>query len=205
MGNVNNHLICGRSNHLPLSQRGKEQSEFLAQRLQQENWQFDKIYCSVAERAKATAHIALDALGISQAELHYSDQLVEVSKGEWEGKVRAELYTPEIKAEMLANSYHFKSPGGESQEEVEDRMENWLRDSLSQLQQPSAEIAIFTHGFAIKSLFRRIMQSEPIMVYRTIIHNTSISSLQIDEKDWLVERMNDHQHLTHTDFVGHYW
>ena len=205
MGNVNHHLIGGQSNHYPLTERGRDQARRLGIRLQKEGLSFDSVYASVAVRAKQTCQIVCGHVGFAFEEVELTDQIVELGQGDWEGKVRKEIYTPERRAEVISNSYYFKAPNGESQKEVCDRMENWLHAAIQDLD-PAEDwnVAGFSHGFAIKCLFKRLMDSDPTMTYRTIVHNTSLTCFQFNGKRWLLERLNDHTHILGTEFIGHY-
>ncbi|MEM7372230.1 MAG: histidine phosphatase family protein [Bacteroidota bacterium] len=205
MGNVNHHLIGGQSNHYPLTERGETQAHQLGKRLQQEGLHFDYVHASIAVRAQQTCQISCGHIGFDFAQVQHTDQIVELSQGEWEGQVRKDIYTPERKEEIVTNSYHFKAPQGESQKEVCDRMENWLLAAIEGLD-PKEEVNIagYSHGFAIKCLVKRLMNSDPLMTYRTIIHNTSITCFQFNGKNWLLERLNDHTHIIGSDFIGHY-
>ncbi|MEL6671427.1 MAG: histidine phosphatase family protein [Bacteroidota bacterium] len=205
MGNVNHHLIGGQSNHYHLSERGEEQADILGQRLKREGYRFDQVYASEAIRAQQTARIALDHVGLPFDQVKITPLILELSQGEWEGAVRKEIYTAERKAAILADSYTFKAPGGESQQDVEQRMFQWM-EAAKDAAADGQVIAGFTHGFAIKTLVRKMLGADASTTYRTIIHNTSISCFQFDygKNAWFMERVNDFQHLHGQDFIGHY-
>lgn len=206
MGNVNNHIIGGRSNHYPLSKRGEIQARLLGERLLKEEIRFDHIFSSVAVRARETARIACGVSEQPSDNIVMSEDLVELSQGEWEGKIRKEYYTQEMKSALFADPHNFKPPGGESQLDVENRMFSWLQQTLNTMENPSGDLSIaaFSHGFAIKSLLRKILDSSPKMTYRTIIHNTSITGIRIKDERWMVERINDFSHLAGTEIIDHY-
>ncbi|MDX2249623.1 MAG: histidine phosphatase family protein [Bacteroidia bacterium] len=205
MGNVNNHLIGGRSNHFPLSDRGYHQANLLGERLSKENLSFDFVYSSIAVRAKETARIACEKTGFDPVKILFSEDLVELSQGEWEGKNREEYYTPEVRVLLKADPYNFKPPGGESQREVENRMYAWMETTVRGLEPgQNLNLGVFSHGFAIKSLVRKILDFSPNMTFYTIVHNTSITCLQFHKSRWLVERVNDFAHLAGTEIIGHY-
>ena len=203
-GNVNKHLIGGQSNHLLLTERGEEQAKRLGQRLKSEGITFDNVYSSVAVRAKETARIACEINGFSPERIAYSEKLVELSQGEWEGKVRKDIHTPEL-LDTIRNSPDFIPPGGESQKDVETRMYQWIEESLLQQVDSSPKlIGIFSHGMAIKCLLRRLLNTDYHVPYFTVIHNTSLTRLRLINNNWLLERVNDHAHLQGMDFVPHY-
>ncbi|MEZ4824785.1 MAG: histidine phosphatase family protein [Bacteroidia bacterium] len=205
MGNVNNHLIGGRSNHLPLSDRGYTQARLLGERLSKERFSFDQVFSSVAVRASETARISCEHTGYDFSRVAFSEELVELSQGEWEGKDRALHYTPEVRVLLRADPHNFRPPGGESQGEVEERMYKWMEGTLNQLDgKEDLTVGVFSHGFAIKSLVRRILDFSPAMTFYTVVHNTSITCLQFHKSRWIVERVNDFSHLAGTEIIGHY-
>ncbi|MEL6590560.1 MAG: histidine phosphatase family protein [Bacteroidota bacterium] len=202
--NADHTLICGRSDHMPLSPRGRAQTKLIAERLKREQYQFDHIYSSVSIRALETAQASARALSFPQADIQQTDQLVELSKGEWEGRVRSEMYTEAIQQEVRDHYFDFAPPGGESQRAAEARMLNWMEAIKTKHLGKSQRIAAFSHGFAIKTLTAALLDSDRSAVYRTIIHNTSITAFKWDGEKWMLERLNDHAHLAQTEFVPHY-
>lgn len=205
MGNVNNHLIGGRSNHLPLSDRGYVQANLLGARLAREQFSPDHVFSSIAVRAMETARISCENIGFDYGRVVFSEDLVELSQGEWEGKNREEYYTPDVRILLKADPHNFKPPGGESQKEVENRMYHWMDRILQEANPEDAlKIGVFSHGFAIKSLVRKILDASPSMTFHTVVHNTSITCLQFHKARWMVERVNDFAHLAGTEIIGHY-
>lgn len=204
-GNVNHHLIGGQSNHLPLTARGIDQAQHLGQRLKQEQIQFQAIYSSVAVRALETARIATEFLSPEAPEIQTTEAILEVGQGEWEGQIRADIYTPELMAQIQSAPLDFKAPGGESIREVQTRMYDWLETTVAPLD-PAEHISIaaFTHGFALRSLLMKILDADPRMARRTVTHNTSLTVLQTDGSHWFIERINDTAHLAGMEIVGHY-
>ncbi|MFK7924080.1 MAG: histidine phosphatase family protein [Bacteroidia bacterium] len=202
--NIDPSIICGRSDQMPLSAQGRIQKELLAERLKREGYQFDQYYSSVSIRALETGQAVARALSIDLGDIQTSDQLVELSKGDWEGKVRAEMYHGNVQGEFEKDFYNFTPPNGESQLDAELRMYHWLEATRKKFIGQTAHIAVFSHGFAIKSMAVRLLQADPSTVFRTVIHNTSISVFQWDETEWRLERLNDHAHLAGTPIAGHY-
>ncbi|MEL7529941.1 MAG: histidine phosphatase family protein [Bacteroidota bacterium] len=201
--NRDHSIICGRSDHMPLSAQGRIQKVLVAQRLKQEKIQFKDLYSSLSIRALETGQAVAKALGIDTERIQITDQLVEQSKGEWEGKVRAEMYDASVQRELEKDSYTFTPPGGESQRDAEQRMIKWLEATREKYSDQSANIAAFSHGFAIKSMLSKLLKAEPESVFRMMIHNTSITVLQWDGRRWRLERINDYAHLNGTPIVGY--
>ncbi|QMW01466.1 histidine phosphatase family protein [Spirosoma foliorum] len=190
-GNRSLHLICGRSNHHPLTDVGIIQSEKLGYRLKDECIKFDHWFSSIAERAIQTADIIGRINDLPQASL--SAQLQEQWMGDWEGQPRAQIYTEEVVQLMNADNWHYKCHNGESQFEVENRMYDFIKPFLSL---PSeATIGIVTHGIAIRCLLRKLLDSSPSMTRKIQLNNTSLTILRYIRFSWYIERINDYSHL----------
>jgi len=203
-----NHLICGRSNHTNLSERGIYQADLLGKRLNQEGVRFDNVYSSIAVRALDTAKIVCKYINYSLDEIIQSDQLVELNQGDWEGKLRNEIYTSEILASIAVHPLTFKAPEGESQYEVQERMTYCVRKIIAQnlnigenIPNYHQTIGIFSHGTAIKCFLRGIMNWDPNMTYKTTLDNTSISRLKYNQKGWHLLGINDTAHLLGQNIV----
>lgn len=194
--NKNSKYVGGRTNSTPLSDRGKLQAQALAQRLFFENAVFDEVYSSTAERTQRTAQFVCNKLGFSLDKIVLSDDLLELSQGDWEGKPRVEVYTPETLASINSDNWNFKAPNGESQKEVEERMYSFIQIYLLPRYDKDLKVGIFGHGTAIKCLLRKIMDFTPKITYKMGIDNTSITQLRYTDRGWHPIRINDCAHLT---------
>ncbi len=175
-----NDKIGGRSSHLHITEKGQEQAQILRKWLNENDLIFDQMFCSTSVRAKETMSFLTDDI----SSVIYSIELEELSQGDWEGLPRKEIHTEERLAEINANNYKFKAPNGESQEEVELRMYNFItKNILSQNQE--GKYAIVTHGMSIRCLLRKILNSNPAMTHKIGIDNTSVTKLKYTtEKGW---------------------
>ncbi|MEL6134192.1 MAG: histidine phosphatase family protein, partial [Bacteroidota bacterium] len=203
-GNVNNHIIGGRSSHLPLTGRGEVQAQALGQRLQKENAHFDHVYASDAVRAQHTAQIVCSHLDIPLTSIQVTPSLAEVSQGDWEGKVRAEIFDTARFEQVQADPLHFQAPNGESQYDARQRMSQWLENIKLEFGGQSLHIAAFSHGYAIRSLIGHLLEASALMTRSIITHNTSITVLRLKTDQWLIERVNDFSHLDGSSFIDHY-
>jgi broad specificity phosphatase PhoE len=196
-GNRQLHLIGGQSNHLPLSPQGIAQAQRLGQRLSQQQLKMDLVFSSTALRSQQTAELALQQH--YQGQIQYSEQLLELSQGQWEGQLRAEMHSPQVLQAMQEQPWDFKAPGGESQREVEERLYRWLEQSLLPLvpqQEPPLCAWVFSHGMAIKCLTRRLLGSAPSETYKMFVENTSITQFHYrPSQGWSLRRFNDYAHL----------
>jgi len=192
--NLANYLIGGRSNHSPLTTKGAKQAELLGRRLTEERVNFDEIYSSTAVRARDTAKIVAGKIQFSEEKIILSESLLELDQGDWQGRKKSEIYTPEMLAIINPAQPHFKAPNGESQYEVGKRMLNCLEEIIANKNE-QLNVAVFTHGIAIKCLLRELLNFHPDNVYKLPIDNTSITELVYYADCWQVERINDATHL----------
>lgn len=197
--NVNKDKVAGQTNSAPLSQRGHEQAKLLGARLKKEKIIFDQVYSSTAIRAKKTAEIVCEIINFPINKIITSDDLLEISQGDWEGKKRAEVYTPEILAKIKKETWNFKAPNGESQKELEERAYNWIEKNLLKELNKNLTVAIFGHGLTTKCLLRKIMSSDPKLTYKISIDNCSITQFKYSSlgqhQGWSMIKVNDNSHL----------
>ncbi len=205
-GNVNRHLVGGQSNHMPLTERGQDQAHRLGERLQREGLRFTSLHSSTARRARDTMSLVAPYLGFSDADIITSADILEVSQGAWEGQLRAKVYSEQTRAQYLADPLNFKPPGGESVREVQGRMARWLRQLVPAPGSPAGpqSLAAVTHGYALRCLLIHLLGGDPAMARRMVTHNTSITVLQHQDGQWLLERTNDFGHLVGQELIGHY-
>lgn len=193
--NVNNHLVGGRSSLSRLTQYGETQAELLGERLKKENIHFDEIYSSTAVRSRATSGIVAKTIGFPKIDIIYEYCLEEQSRGDWEGRLVKEVFTKEVFRELEKNCWDFKTPNGESQREVENRMYGWVIDNVLYRTDDNLTIGLFSHGNSIKNLLRKLFDTPPQNTYSTKIDNTSITRVNYDSNKWELVTLNDSKHL----------
>jgi len=158
------NLATGRAGHATLSAKGEQQAARLGEYFKTHGLaEFDAIFSSTSTRAKQTAKIVCSTLGISPEIVKETDELLEQCHGGWEGRLREEVYTPEVKAALEANYWQYRpeglSPEGlesESQQQVEQRIHRFVEEHV--LKKPPGydrtepfRVAVFGHGYAVKS------------------------------------------------------
>ena len=193
--NASRKYVGGRSSHLPLTSIGEEQGQLLAQWLNaKELTAYKKVFCSAAVRGQKTLELISNELIIEQG-IAYSEQIEEMSHGKWEGLLVEDIYTPEQRAIINQNRYHFKAPDGESAMEVEERMYQYVEQQiLSEFTE--GNFLMVSHGNAIKCFMRRILQSAPERVFNLKIANTSMTKVSYEEQTgWIVDFINATPHL----------
>lgn len=192
------HLIAGRSSESPLTSRGVEQAQQLGLYMLDNEMVPINVFASPARRTRSTAAHALKQLGLEGMEPVVSTDLLEQSQGEYEGKVREEVYTDEIKAERERLGKNFKLPGAESMNEVGQRVDNWVQRTIEEVASERAseepiQIYGFTHAGSVANLASRILDWGRYETYQNqvAIPNASISRFVLDKGKLSV------------DYVGH--
>jgi alpha-ribazole phosphatase len=132
--------LCGRTD-VPLTTRGVDRSHQLAEALA--GAQLSAIYSSDLQRARATAEIIADKNGLTVTE---NAAWREIDMGQWEGLIMKRIYeeTPELVTQLFADPSSFQYPGGESFATFTTRIQNALKDLLSQ--HANDRVALVTHG-----------------------------------------------------------
>lgn len=148
---------------VPLNELGREQAAETAAQLASEHARdpFDRLISSPLMRARQTAAVAADRLGMPVCE---DPAWMEINQGEWTGKdyrsVVADFagrtvglsgtgesaLSDSASASLLDN----RAPGGESVREVAGRV-RCAADRLARLY-PGRKILVFSHGLAIATL-----------------------------------------------------
>jgi probable phosphoglycerate mutase len=125
----------------PLTALGRAQAQAVGARLralvaETAGW---RIVASPLGRAQATARIIGTALGLP---IEIDHRLIEVSFGEWDGRLRDEL-TSQYPETLGRSDWQFAAPGGESYEAVNARIADWLSDLEAE---PDRKVIAVSHG-----------------------------------------------------------
>lgn len=203
LANIDTRNVIGGQNLLvDLSPLGKRQAVALGEKLEEEGVKFIAVYTSTALRTKETANLVLDILEYT-GPVEATSQLLEQSAGGWEGKSRNIYQRPDVKAALDQDNWNYV-PGddepGESKHQVAMRMIDWLNDTLDHFRQfpGNWNIAVFSHGLAIKFLFALLLNYPRNTAYKIPIDNTSVSQLRYVNGKLIhqVSRFNDISHLS---------
>jgi 2,3-bisphosphoglycerate-dependent phosphoglycerate mutase len=181
----NSCRVGGRSNDSPITPRGFFQIEAIANRLCSE--QFSAIHSSTAVRAMKTAEGIAKALNYPLETVVRSDLLLEKDQGDWTGKTRSEILSPEFQAKL--DEFDLSPQNGESYGVVANRMEKYLLDNLI-----PGKVLVVSHGNAIKSLVTKILGGKLGTSYKIHIGNTGITELRF-KHNWQIYRVNDLAHI----------
>jgi broad specificity phosphatase PhoE len=181
--NVRQNYIAGRSNELPLTPKGVEQSRRLGKALLAIGLHPDLAFSSPANRARQTAETAFEAMGIkNRLPIIEEGRLQEQDTGEWTGRVATEIFTADTLSHIEVLGNDFRSPGGESFNDVGSRMLSWA-NSLEE----DTRVFAFTHGGAIRCFASRLHDWSHEQTYQTRPDNTSLSLFLRDKEGWRLE------------------
>lgn len=163
-------LIQSRSDGT-LTEQGIAQAKQAA--LDLKEYSFDRIYCSTLGRCRQTLQYI--AQFHQNTPIVYSEMLVELDKGEFEGKPWSEL--PGILFDE--SSIDIKLSGGESWLDLDKRLRSFLRSMYD----PALEtVLIVTHDGPLKVL-HSILQDLPLGAAIQISYsNAGIYQLEMNEK-----------------------
>lgn len=176
--NVRLNYIAGRSNHLPLTENGVQQSRKLGSIFLNIGLIPDVVYSSPAIRALQTARHALGEVAPA-IQIIEDDRLQEQDVGTWVGRVATNVFTDEKLKEIDRLGKDFRSPGGESFNDVGDRMHEWA-DMISD----RGRVFAFTHGGAIRCFASKLQSWSHPQTYQTRPDNTSVSLFTYDSNGW---------------------
>lgn len=128
-----------------LNDRGRAQSRALAEQLRDEG--VVALYASTLQRARQTAQIVGDALGLQPV---LDERLVEADAGEWSGRPIADILAGEAEqyARWRAADPAFRFPGGESVAEQARRIAAALADVAA----GPLPALVVTHGGTIRAV-----------------------------------------------------
>jgi broad specificity phosphatase PhoE len=161
----------------PLTKHGIDSCRRWGKFLASPSWSWKRIICSPAGRARETARLINEALGI---EIETADDLREQDWGAWEGLTMADItgrYREQVER-LERSGWNFRPPSGESRSEVGSRASDALR-TYEDLY-PGQRILVISHQTVIKSLIyavekRRFLPEEPELIGKNRLHTIVLS------------------------------
>lgn len=224
LANLEPSLIGGRSPQTRLSPKGELQAANLGKYLQklfeQTNQKIDLIYSSPLIRCTQTAKLCLSEYDpvlspVLIDKICFDERLIEFSQGEWENKVRGEIYTLETQNLINKQKTWFCPPGAESlrmlknrstnfletkiltkfgqnelEVELQNKLENELENKTESELKNQTVIVIFGHGMWIKVLLMEILGLDQIITVNLQIDNCSLTELEFGDFGWKLNYFN---------------
>jgi probable phosphoglycerate mutase len=182
----------GQTFDIPLSEAGREQALALGRRL--EGLPIARAVSSPLLRARQTAELAL---GDRAGQLILDPRLVEISHGDWEGRLAAEVQAeqPELRRAWRESPHRLTLPGGESFRDVGVRAYPAFREACAGLGAEDV-VLIVTHDGVNRALLARILGLDLSRVWAFRQAATCLNLLEGQDLDHLqVVRLNDATHL----------
>jgi probable phosphoglycerate mutase len=164
---------------IPLNHTGRLQAHALADRLKNEEWDF--IFSSDLSRAKETADIIAEPLGLTVQTDH---RLREMHCGEIEGTTLEERIT------KWGEDWEGLPLGIEEDNSIIDRGTSSITEISESFE--GKRILIVSHGALIGLTLRRLIPNENTEKH---LHNTSITILKQNNSEWDCELYNCAKHI----------
>ena len=183
---------------VPLSEHGLRESALLAERLA--GLAIDAIYSSPLQRARRTAELAAERIGL---DIHERPALIERDVGAISGLTREEVVErfPEFIPAYLDERGSRPIPGFEPDDAFEERVLNGLEAIISA--HVNETVAVFTHGGVIGVFCRQTLGMPALRPSPFAIDNTAVSTFDVLDGEFdprfrnrvRVVAMNDTCHL----------
>lgn len=175
-----------------LTENGKRQLEFLAERFQ--HIPLDAIYFSPFQRAQMTAEAVNRYHGLTMIP---ENDLREINGGSWEGRKTTELHK-DFPAEFQLwqkRMQDFQAPNGDAMTDVYARMHK-IMQKIAQ-ENSGRSVAVFTHGCALRN-FLSFVEFGSINGIMDVGwgDNTAVSLIEYEpDIGWRLVYKNDSSHL----------
>ncbi|ASV11942.1 alpha-ribazole phosphatase [Leptospira santarosai] len=113
---------------------------------------FDRLYSSPSSRCRNLVEFLKQK---NNTKLEYSNLLMELDFGEWEGELWSEI--PEEESNFWTKNFvNARTPGGENYSELYERVERFLEKILSSFS--NEKIGIVTHAGVIRAVLCKLLE-----------------------------------------------
>ena len=183
-------ILSGSITTVPLSEEGVHRAKALGELLKQKDFHVDQIYCSTALRTRQTLD-EVRASGVwDKTPVDYSNQLLEVSLGDWEGCPRSAVITKEIQSQMDEKGPLYLPPNGESQQAASDRIMGFITKEII-AKCTDGKFLIVGHANLFSCLIYKILDFRPNMINKLGFSNLSLTKLRYDkDRLWRMDYIN---------------
>jgi broad specificity phosphatase PhoE len=186
--------IQGQSD-VPLSELGRRQSEAVAKAL--DNLPIDAVYSSPLRRAMQTAEPVAAVLKLA---IQTDPRLMEVHAGEFQDKLRIHLEAqyPAEMARWHGGDPDFPLPGGETRRHLMQRGHEVFQQIARGGHQ---QVVVVSHGGLLTAALKALLEI-PAGRHPFVLHNGSISQLELRDGDVKLLALNQIDHLCDAGFGG---
>ena len=135
---------------------------------------------SPLSRARDTMRIVRQALDLPPDDFQLDDRLKEVHYGDWQGQLLETLVSTEADsiAARRADPYHFKPPGGESYQELLQRMCGWLETI-------ERDTVVATHGGITRTLRAHLLGLDRDRILELEVPQDKVLVIRRGEMSWV--------------------
>lgn len=177
-------VLSGWTPGIHLSERGREETQRLAERL--DGLPIRAIYSSPLERCRETAAPLAASLRVRPA---IRSGLGEVRYGDWTGRPMRQLVRTKLWQVVQSVPSRARFPGGESLLEVQERAVREIERIAAS--HPKAVVAVFTHGDVIRLALAHYAGVHADLFQRLIVEPASVSVVALGGGIPRILKVND--------------
>lgn len=177
-----------------LSEKGEQEALIAGDKLKIFN--FDNIICSDLKRTKKTASLVIKNKSISEKEkivFTVSETVKERSYGDLAGIVKSELKETygEEQMRIWRRSYYERPPGGESLEDVKNRIGPFFDGFILPLLKDNKNVLLVSHGNSLRALFVHLGFKDEKSIEHFELATATPICINVFEKDYYY--LNDYE------------
>lgn len=175
-----------------LNAKGRAQAELAATRLAPLH--FEAAYSSDLQRVAHTAEAIMRGRGMNFTKM---ESLREKAFGEWEGLTfeQVERAHPSMFRRLFDEDVDFAPPGGESDNQLYDRMKTTADELLTRHSDSEGNILVAGHGGSLRGLIAAMMGMPAEYMWRLRLSNCGITVINTFDNGAALELLNDTSHL----------
>ena len=173
--------IAGRLPGVHLNERGRDQAEHLADKLQL--LPLDAIYSGPLERARETAEPLARRFNLP---LQIADEFTEIGVGDWSDRSFVDLANEQLWSHFNSFRSTTAAPGGELMLEVQARVVR----KLAVLRAQHQFAVIVTHGDVIRTAFAHFLGVHLDLFHRIELDPASLSLVELGDNFVAVRLLN---------------
>jgi broad specificity phosphatase PhoE len=171
--------LCPVNHDTPLTSTGEQQAKELLQYFQDNDITITDVYSSPLQRATQTASVVAGHFGVPVNEL---EDLRGRDWGEWCNQTWQEV-SVELESKSIDERYTFIPEGGESWEEMEERLFDAL-ETIAKENEAGEDILIVTHKGALRAMLPILDQVEKERHKDYSVGVGSLTAFSFDKQDF---------------------
>jgi len=174
----------------PLDARGLREAEVTAKAISG-RWKLSAVYTSAVSRARSTGEIIGAPFGLSPID---EPGVLDMDYGAWTGLTfdEAKAHDPEAYRLCMERASAFRSPGGESFEELRERSVAAVKEIARR--HVDQTVAIVSHTVVIRVILLGFLELSTDHFWRVRQGTCAINVIEHDGKLFYMEQMNDTCH-----------